>query len=95
MMNTNIGFLETLQNSMRNKTGACLEIGAVLGDLYLMQDLQVPCIFVDDFTRETEESQVPMAVREFVEKSNYTLVGTGPNPLGQGRVVGLLILEGP
>jgi len=66
---------------------------AVLEDLFLMQELEVPYVVVDDYTRETEISQVPLAVKEFLEISHYQLVGTGVNPLGQGRVLAFLYLE--
>jgi len=66
---------------------------AVLEDLCLMQDLRVPYVIVDDYTRETEISQVPLAVKEFLETSDYELLGTGANPLGQGRVLAFLRLE--
>lgn len=48
---------------------------AVLSDLNLMKILEVPVICVDDFTRNTEISQVPLAVNEFIEiNKNYNLI---------------------
>lgn len=48
---------------------------AVLSDLNLMKKVNVPVICVDDYTRLTEISQVPLAVEEFMkENTNYELL---------------------
>lgn len=47
---------------------------AVLSDLELMHEVGVEVICVDDYTRLSEISQVPLAVEEFIKKySNYKL----------------------
>lgn len=43
---------------------------AVLSDLNLMHKLNLSVICVDDFTRNTELSQVPEAIEEFLKKND-------------------------
>tara|TARA_R100000657_G_scaffold7388_1_gene4878 strand:- start:6185 stop:6721 length:537 start_codon:yes stop_codon:yes gene_type:complete len=62
----------------------------VLEDLLLLESLNVNIIALDDFTRETETSQVPSAVTKFTRRKTYKLVGSINHPHGQGRIIGFL-----
>ncbi len=54
----------------------------VLSDLFLCSANEVQVICVDDFNRETEISQVPKAVRKFVEGNNkYRLIEPRENQI--------------
>jgi hypothetical protein len=63
---------------------------SVLEDLSLLESLNVNIIALDDFTRETETSQVPSAVTKFTRKKTYKVVGSINHPHGQGRTIGFL-----
>lgn len=48
---------------------------AVLSDLNMMKNLDCPCICVDDYTRLTSISEVPLAIEQFLkENDDYELI---------------------
>lgn len=47
---------------------------AVLNDLNMMRELGCICICVDDYTRVTSISEVPLAIEEFMKNGEYELV---------------------
>ena len=59
---------------------------AVLSDLRMMEKFKAKIICVDDIERTTGESQVPEAVKEFLETSEYVQV-VPEEPLREGYFV--------
>lgn len=49
----------------------------VISDLRLIERFNPPIICVDDYNRLTDQSQVPLAVDEFVKDSKYKIIKTG------------------
>ena len=49
---------------------------AVISDLNMMAHFNVPLIVVDDMDRQTDISQVPIAIYEFLTYSKYELIET-------------------
>lgn len=62
---------------------------AVLNDLNMMHLLETKIICVDDFSRKTEVSQVPEAVKLFVEKNNYKVFSDNKSSRSKAYLVRL------
>jgi len=60
----------------------------VMQDLKLMDILKVTCVALDDFTRNTEMSQVPQAVEKFIKLGTYQVLEQFPRT--NERTIGLL-----